>query len=81
MGMWSRRSEISSNGDETDLVGTTRSGVVCLAVAVMTLAAAFFFVFPAADLVVFVYFGLGFLGPVLFLVAVTLICEGSSVTV
>jgi len=31
-----------------NLGGTTRSGVVCLAAAVLTLVAAFFFHFPAA---------------------------------
>jgi hypothetical protein len=59
--------------------GTTRSGVLSLAVSVLTLAAAFF-VFPAAGLVAAVDFGLGFLGPAVFLVAVTLGCEGASVT-
>jgi hypothetical protein len=68
MGRWSR-SEISSSGEVEDWVGTTRSGVVGLAVAVLTLAAAFFFVFPAASLVAAVDFGLGFLGPAVFLVA------------
>jgi hypothetical protein len=61
-------------------VGTTRSGVVGLAAAVLTLAAAFLFVFPVAGLVAAVDFGLGFLGPAVFLVAVTLGCEGASVT-
>jgi hypothetical protein len=75
MGRWSRKSEISWSGEVEDWVGTTRSGVVGLAVAVLTLAAAFFFVFPAAGLVAAVDFGLGFLGPAVFLVAVTLGCE------
>ena len=74
------RSEISSSGKVEGWVGTTRSGVVGLAVAVMTLAATFFFVFPGAGLVAAVDFGLGFLGPAVFLVAVTLGCHGASVT-
>jgi hypothetical protein len=49
-GKRSRRSEISSSGEEEDWVRTTSSGVVGLAAAVLTLAAAFFFDFPAADL-------------------------------
>jgi len=53
---------------------------VGLAAAGLRLAAAFFFVFPAADLVAAVNFGLGTLGPVVFLVAVSLGCEGASVT-
>ena len=61
-------------------MGTTSSGVVGLAAAVLTLAVAFFFVFPAAGLVAAADFGLGFLGPAVFLVAVTLGCEGASVT-
>jgi len=48
--------------------------------SVLTLAAAFFFGFPAAGLVAAVDFGLGFLGPAVFLVAVTLGCMGASVT-
>jgi hypothetical protein len=52
-----------------------------LATAVLTLAAAFFFVFPAADLVAAVDFGLGFLVPAVYLVTVTLACEGASLTV
>jgi hypothetical protein len=80
LGRWSRRSEISSRGEVEDWVGTTKSGTVGLAVAVFTLAAAFFFVFPAAGLVAAVDFGLGFLGPAVFLVAVTLGCDGASVT-
>jgi hypothetical protein len=58
-----------------DWVGTTRSGVVGF-----TLATAFFFVFPAADLEAAVDFCFGFLGPAFFLVSVTLGCEGVSVT-
>ena len=61
-------------------MGTTRSGVVGLAAAVLTLAAAMFFGFPAAGLVAAVDFGLGFLSPAVFLVAVTLGCVGTSVT-
>jgi hypothetical protein len=63
-----------------DRVGTTSSGVVCLAAAVVILAAAFFFIFPVAGLVADVDFGLGLLGPAVFLVAVNLGCEGASVT-
>jgi hypothetical protein len=51
-----------------------------LAAAVFTLAAAFFFVFPAASLVAAVDFGFSFLDPAVFLMAVTLGCEGASVT-
>ena len=40
----------------------------------------FFFVFSAAGLVTAVDFGLVILGPAVFLVAVTLGCEGASVT-
>ena len=80
MGRWSRRSEISLSGEVEGWVGTTRSGVVGLAAAVLTLAAAFFFDFPAASLVAAVDFGLGSLGPAVFLVAVTFGCEGASVT-
>jgi hypothetical protein len=71
---------ISSSGEVEVRVGTTRSGVVGLAFAVLTLAAAFFFVFPAAVSVAAIDFGLGFLGPAVFLVAVTLGCECVSVT-
>jgi hypothetical protein len=74
--MWrrTRRSEMSSGGEVEIWVETTRSGVVGLAAAVLTLAAAFFFASPAAGLVAAVDFGLGFLDPALFLVAVTLGC-------
>ena len=61
-------------------VGTTSSGVVGLEAAVFTLAAALLFVFPAAGLVAAADFGLGYLDPSIFLVAVTLGCEGASVT-
>ena len=61
-------------------MGTTRSGVVGLVATVLTLTAAMFFDFPAAGLVAAVDFGLGFLGPAVFLLAVTLGCEGASVT-
>jgi hypothetical protein len=80
MGRCTRRSEISSSGEVENLVGTTRSGVVGLVALVLTLAAAFFFVFPAAGIVAAVDFGLGFLDPAVFLVAVTLGCEGASLT-
>jgi len=46
---------------------------------VSTLAAAFCFGFATAGLVAAVDFGLGFLGPAVFLVAVTLSCEMSIV--
>ena len=80
MGRRSSRSEISSIVELEDWVGTTSSGVEGLAAAVLTLAAAFFFVFPAAGLVAAEDFGLGFLALAVFLVAVTLGCEGASVT-
>ena len=48
-------------------MGTTSLGVEGLAAAVLTFAAAFFFVFPAAGLVAAVDFGLGFLRPAVFL--------------
>jgi hypothetical protein len=72
----SRRSEISSSGEVEDWVETISLGVEGLAAAVLTLATAFFFVFPVAA----VDFCLGFLDPAVFLVAVTLGCEGTSVT-
>jgi hypothetical protein len=80
MERWSRRSEISSSGEVEDCVGTTSSGVVGLTAAVLTLAAGFFFVFPAAGLVAAVDLGFGFLDPAVFLVAVTLGCGCASVT-
>jgi hypothetical protein len=58
-GRWSSRSEISSSGEVGDWVGTTSSGVVGLAAAVLKLAA-LFFEFPAAGLVAAVDFGLCF---------------------
>ena len=61
-------------------MGTTSSGVVGLAATVLTLAVAFLFVFPAVGLVAAADFGLVFLGLSIFLVAVTLSCEGASVT-
>jgi len=73
------RSEIFSSGDGT-LVGATISGVVGLAAAVLTLAAAFFLNFPAAGFLAAVNLGLGFLVPAVFVVAVTLGCSGASVT-
>jgi hypothetical protein len=63
---------MSSNGEVEICVG--------LADAVLTVAAAFFFGFPAAGIVSAVDLGLGFLGPAVFLVAVTLGCLGASVT-
>jgi len=62
------------------LGGATSSGDVGLEAAVFTLEAAFFFDFPAGGLVAAVDLGSGFLGPALFLVAVTLGCRGTSVT-
>ena len=61
-------------------MGTISSGVVGFAAAVWTIAAAFFFAFPVAGLVAAGNVGLDFLGPAFFLVAVTLGCEGASVT-
>ena len=61
-------------------MGTTRSGVVGLVAVVLTLAAAFFFDLPVAGLVAAVDFGSGFLGPAVFLVAITLGYLGTSVT-
>jgi hypothetical protein len=66
---------ISSSGEVEDLVRNSRPGVVGL--VVLTIAAAFFFVFSAAGLVAAVDFGLGFLGSDVFLMAVTLGCEGA----
>ena len=71
---------MSSIGEVEDWVGTTRSGIVGLAAAVLTLATAFFFGFPAASLVAAVDFGLGFLGPAVLLLEVTLGCVGASVS-
>jgi hypothetical protein len=51
-----------------------------LAAADLTLAAAFFLVFPAFCLVAAVDFVLGFLDPAVLLVAVTVAFEGASVT-
>jgi hypothetical protein len=67
-GRRSRRSEISSTGEEEVWVRTTRLGVVGLAAAVYT-AAAFFLGFPAATLGPAVDLGSGFLGLAVFLVA------------
>jgi hypothetical protein len=55
-------------------------GVVGLAAAVLTIAAAFFLGFPVAGLVATVDLGSGFLGLAVFLVVVTLGCLGFSVT-
>ena len=72
---------MSSSVEVEDWVGTTMSEVVGLVAAVVTLAAAFIFDFPAVGLVDAVDFGLGFLGSAVFLVAVTLGCVGASETV
>jgi hypothetical protein len=80
MGRWSRRSEISSSQEVEYLVRTTRSGFVGLGAVVLTHAATFPFVFPAAGLVAAVDFGLDFLHLDVFLVAVTFGCEGASLT-
>ena len=61
-------------------MGTTSSGVVDLVAAVLTLAAAFLFLFPAVGLLAAADFGLCFLGPSIFLVAIALGLEGASVT-
>jgi hypothetical protein len=79
-GRRSRRSEISSNGEEKVWVETTSSGVVGLAATVLTLASAFFFDFPAADLGAAVDLGSGFFGLAVFLVAATLGCSCDFVT-
>jgi hypothetical protein len=79
-GRWSRRSEISSSAEERLWAGATSSGAVGLATAVLTLAAAFYFDFPAAGLGAAGDLISGFLGLAVFLVAVTLGCLGSSVT-
>jgi hypothetical protein len=60
--------------------GTIISGVVGLAAAVLTLAVAFFFGFPAGDLGAAVDLRSGFLGLAVILVAVTLGCSCASVT-
>jgi uncharacterized membrane protein YeaQ/YmgE (transglycosylase-associated protein family) len=79
-GRRSRRSKISSSGEEEGWLGTTTLGVVGLAATVLTLAAAFFFDFPAADLGAAVDVCSGFLGLAVFLVAATLGCSGAFVT-
>jgi len=53
---------MSSSVEVAVWVGTTNSVIVDLAVAVLTLAAAFIFGFPAAGLVANVDLGLDFLG-------------------
>jgi hypothetical protein len=53
---------------------------VVLAATILTLAAAFLFDFPAADLGAAVDLGSGFLGLAVFLVAATFGCSGASVT-
>ena len=60
--------------------GRQVQGLWVLAAAVLTLASAFFFAFPAVGLVAAADFGLGFLGLSVFLVAITLGCYGASVT-
>ena len=62
-----------------DCLGTTSSVIAGLAAAVFTVAAAFFFAFPVAGLEAAGDYGLDFLGPAFFLVAITLGCEGASV--
>jgi hypothetical protein len=56
-------------------VGTTSSGVVGSVATVLTLAGAFFFDFPAADLGAAIDLGSGFLGLAVILLAVTLGCS------
>ena len=51
-----------------------------LVLEVLTTAADFFFGFPAGGLVAAVDLGLDFLGPYIFLVAVTLVCVGACLT-
>ena len=70
MGRRSRRSELSSSEELVVCVGTTSSGVVGLAAAVLTLVAAFGFDFPAAGLVAAVDLCSGFLSLAVFRVAV-----------
>jgi hypothetical protein len=71
---------MSSNGELEDWVGTTRSGVVGFAAAGLTLAVAFFLGLSVAGLVATLDFSLAFLGPAVFLVAVTLGCVSASKT-
>jgi hypothetical protein len=52
---------------------------MCLVAMVLTLETAFFD-FPTAEMVAAVDLGSGFLGPTVFLVAVTLVCSSASVT-
>jgi len=68
---------LGGEGNRRDQWGV---GILGLGAAVLTLAAAFFFEFPAAGLVAAVDLGSSFLGPAIFLVAVTLGCSGASVT-
>ena len=79
-GRWSRRSEISSSGEVGLCVGTTRLGVVGVAAAVLTLAAAFFLDFPEARLGAAVDLSSGFWGLAVSLVAVSIGFSGASVT-
>ena len=75
----SRRSEIYSSGELKDWVVTTRSGVVVFSAVVLILASAFIFGLTFVGFVAAVDFSLGFLGPTIFLVAVTLGCVSASV--
>jgi len=74
------RSNISLSGEVELCVGKTRSGVVALAAAVLTLEAAFFLGFPVAGLGAAVGLGSGFLVLPVLLVVVTLGFLGASVT-
>ena len=76
VGSWSRRSEISSSRKVGLWVGTTMLGVVGVAAAVLTIAAAFFLDFPEARLGAAV----GFWGLAVSFVAVTKGFSGASVT-
>jgi hypothetical protein len=70
----------SPSAEEGLSAGATSCGVVVLASEILTLAAAFFFVFPAAGVGRAGDLFSGFLGPVAFLVSVTLGWLGNSVT-
>ena len=74
-----RRSEIYTRAEVEVWVGTTRSCVVGLEAAILTLPAAFFFEFTAAGLLVTVDLSSGYLDLAVFLLAVTLGCSGDSV--
>jgi hypothetical protein len=62
------------------LCGDHQVQFVGLSATVLTHAAAFFFIFSEAGLVAAVDLSLGFLGPAVFLVTITLGCLGASVT-